>query len=257
MPILNEADALYLGDEAVDAVYLGTEKLWPSLGWSPADLGGLAVWFDASQLELADGAAVSPWPNLGSGADGIIYGFPAPYPILRWNALNGLPVVRFTTNEGRLRMTGTGVGKNYTLVYVGRKWDAASQGRVLGCNYPQSNSLWGFWGAQMDVAHEGPIGFYAPNVPRATTTEWMLYSADSGPSVDYLPRLFIDGVFKSQIWASNGDGMNGTLNISGYDATGTQETSHCEVAEVVVYDHKLSDAERVQVEDYLREKWGL
>ena len=36
MPLLNEADTLYVGDTEVDAVYLGTDKIWPS--WNPDKL---------------------------------------------------------------------------------------------------------------------------------------------------------------------------------------------------------------------------
>lgn len=46
MTTLNEGDALYLGGEAVDEVYLGTEKVWPSFAVSddfnrPDDPSGL------------------------------------------------------------------------------------------------------------------------------------------------------------------------------------------------------------------------
>jgi hypothetical protein len=72
MTVINDADKLYLGTQAVDRVYAGANLVWPS-GFSPTDLPGLRVWLDATQLALADGAPVSPWPDLsGKGNDGNI-----------------------------------------------------------------------------------------------------------------------------------------------------------------------------------------
>jgi hypothetical protein len=251
MPVLNDADALSLGTQAVAAVYAGANKVWPS-GWSPDALPGLTVWLDASQLALADGATVSPWPNLADATKpGTMVGTPAP--TVRANALKGQRVVRFTASQGRMRMTGTGVTRDWTVAYIGRYW-GTTPGRILCGNYPQSNSLWGWWTSYMDLAHEGPVGFYTPDARRPVTQEWMLYSADAASAPSYLPRFFIDGVYRSTA-PSGGGGLAGTLNISGYDATGTQETSDTEVAEVVLYNRKLSDADRQTVEDYLRGKW--
>jgi hypothetical protein len=43
------------------------------------------------------------------------------------------------------------------------------------------------------------------------------------------------------------------LNISGY--ANTEDTCDCEIAEVVLYNRKLSDSDRQTVEGYLRKKW--
>jgi hypothetical protein len=51
MPNLSEADTLYLGDQPVTAAYLGETLVWP-LAFDPLSLGGLVIWFDASQLGL-------------------------------------------------------------------------------------------------------------------------------------------------------------------------------------------------------------
>ena len=87
-----DADALYLGDQAVDAVYAGETLAWPL--WIPADLTGLVIWLDASQLGLANGAAVTTWPDL-SGAGRNLAAGQGTVPHLKTNELNGLSVVRF------------------------------------------------------------------------------------------------------------------------------------------------------------------
>jgi hypothetical protein len=68
----------------------------------PQSIAGLKVWLDASQLALADGAALASWPDLsGAGNHGAIVGTPGP--AVRANAINGQRVVRFKANEGRVR----------------------------------------------------------------------------------------------------------------------------------------------------------
>ena len=246
-PVVNTADALYFGDELVDRVYLGEERIWPG-GFSPPDLTGLKVWLDASQLGLADGVAVSPWPNLGSGPSGAMVGTPAPK--MSTVKLNGLSVVLFTASEGRLRMTGTGVHLSWTTAYVGRIVPAFAN-RLVGAIYPTGGNLpFGFHGSRWDVMYDN--GWALPDVGVSAGTTWKLYSGDGVGSTS---RLFSNGTLLST--ATTAAGWGNTFAISGYDPTGVTETSTCEVAEVVQYDRKLSDPERVQVEDYLRAKWGL
>jgi hypothetical protein len=244
---------IYVGSVEAGAIFKEEEKAWPV--WTPADFPGLSIWFDASQLGLADGAAVSPWPNLGSGADGPVIGTPAP--VVRANALNSLPVVRFAVDQGRIRMTGTGVDKDYTLVYVSRIYGYGGQ-RVVNANYPPANLLFGYWYGNRDVAYSTP-GFFTPNTQTPHTPPtypWFLYSGDGASTPSYVPRFFKNGVLLGSGPGSS-DGWMGYFNISGYQEPGTAETSECEIAEVLLYNRKLSDTERIQVEDYLRAKWGL
>ena len=248
MPLLNTASAIYLGDQEVDRVYAGSELVWPpppAAGFSPDELSGLAVWFDASKLNLSDGAAINSWPNLGSGPTGTIVGSPSP--VARTNALQGRRVARFRPSEGRLRIpSNSGVHLDWTLVYVGRLV-GPTPGRVVNATYPPNNLVVGFWNGNEDVLYDN--GF-AGNTYKPWTTDWKLYSGDGSDSPRET-RLFSDGALLGSTPTSAGWG--GTFNISGYAAT--EETCDCEVAEVVQYDRKLSDTERQQVEDYLREKW--
>ena len=261
MPLLNTADAVYLGAQAADAVYLGTEKVWPppSSGFSPDDLTGLTVWLDASQLALADGAEVEPWPNLGSGPDATNYNVSPYRPTLRATALNGLPVVRFTPGAGLRGGYALGGGPlgpyNLTLVYVARMVGPGI-GRIFTATYPGANYLVGFHTSAFECMYDN--GWVSAGVGwPALPTPWKLYGSDgSHDGTNYLTRFLINGVVQAS--AANGSGM-GTQgwNLSGYNLAGGEETCDCEVAEVLLYDRKLPDAEREQAEDYLREKWGL
>lgn len=258
MALLNTADKIYLGAVAADAVYAGATKVWPS--FSPASIAGLTVWLDASQLALADGAGVSPWPDLSGNANhGTITGTPPP--AVRANALNGKRVVRFKPNEGMVR-GNNGIGSsglpapfyNYTIMYVTRTV-GPTVGRAFSGLYPATNFLVGFHSSGMDTAYDGS-GFLVPANAYNIPTAWKLYgmtgSHDGTVAAD---TFYSNGVALGS--AGGGTGLQDKYNLSGYDATGTQESCDCEVAELVIYNHTLISTDRVKIENYLRGKWGL
>ena len=234
----------------------GTSTCSEVSGVAPAlpVLIGLAVHLDASQLVAGE---LNVWPNLGSDVDPAMIG--SPLPAVMADTLNGMPVVRFVYQGGRLRGTAPTVTTNLTVVYVVRRW-GPNVGRALTATYPGTasfNFLVGFHTSSADWMYDngdlvGAVGWVGEM--QATPTPWRLYSADATSTPSYLSRFFIDGVQTGVNWPS-GQGMGGTYNLSGYDATGTLETMDCEVAELVIYDRKLADVERISIEDYLRAKW--
>jgi hypothetical protein len=235
--------------------------------FSPSDLPGLAIWFDAAQLGLADEAEVSPWPNLANAAKpGAMVA--TPLPVVRPNGPLGQQVVRFFNAGGRVRMTATGIKWAHTLVYVARMVPGGyNAGRIICAAYPPPNYLIGWWNGYEDVGYSTTGSFFVPDARKAVTTDWKMYSGDADASPEfggagYHPRMFKDGVLLSsggQVdgYCQMGDAWWDTFNISGYGPAGAEETCDCEVAEVVLYDRKLPDADREKVEDYLRDKWFL
>jgi hypothetical protein len=223
----------------------------PLVPWTPDLQTGLNIWLDADALGLADGAAVSPWPNPGYGPDLAVVGSPAP--TVAANTLNSKPVVRFRTNEGRLRQTSTGIAYEYTLSYIVRHI-VGPPGRAMSCIYPPPNFLVGFHSSGQDTMYDN--GWIVSGTGWVSAPgPWKLYGADGKSPGGVLIRFFKDGTLLGS--ATSGAGMQGTFAISGYDASGTQETMDCEVAELVLYDNKLADADREKLEGYLSHKWGL
>lgn len=241
-PLLNEASKVRLGSEVVDRIYHGSTRLWPE--FLLTDIPGLVSWHDASQLALADGAAVSPWPNLvAGGSSGVISGSPAP--TKRDAQRNGLPVVRFINGQGIVSVTsGSGIAAEYTCFVVAHLTGTANS-RVFGS--ASLNFLIGWWGGYMDCFHLD--GWSTPNPSPAATTAWKMYSFDGTATVGC--RFFSNGTLLST--------LTGTKNFSGTYSIGGSlgENSACEVAEVIWYNNKISDANRQKVEAYLRTKWGF
>lgn len=254
MPLLNDADKLYLGTVAVDKVYCGPQLVWPSK-FDPSIIPNLTFWLDASQLTALPGADVTAWPDI-SGNNRVVNIVGTPTIRISPDLRNGNKVVRFSLNEGRVRALAIGADKDFTMVYVARMRNNAVQGRVVTTTYPPSNALFGWWGGFEDICYAG--NFLLPDTRVSQTTNWKLYSADASTTPTYQPRMFSNGTFLTGDGTINTtDGLNNLLNLSGYDANLTPESCDCEVAEVIIYSRKLSDIERQQVEAYLRTKWGM
>ena len=197
MPLLNTADAVYLGATPADAVYLGAEKVWPS-GFDPAALAGLTIWLDASQFGLADGAYVDSWPDLSTGKASTNISTAPNRPVLRAGGLNGKSVVRFAPGNG-LRWVPGGLsgeaGLNWTCVHVSRMWGAVI-GRVVSAGYPPANFALGYHGGFEDKAYME--GWTYPDVSRPQTADWHLYTCAEEGVIGLVKAWFYrNGVFLS------------------------------------------------------------
>lgn len=245
MALLKDATKVYAGTQPVKAVYQGATKVWP-IGFRPNDISGLVTWLDAQNY------SVGSWPNGGSGPAVTIPGAPAP--TVSVNQLNGMPLVRFTTGEGRVRSTWPYPVLDWTLVYLVR-WVGPGVGRSWTVLYPPSNLLVGLHTSQPDTMYDNGTWVVAGTGWNWWTPgpgPWRMYGADSQSPGGV--ALFIDGTQVGARTEVQGYGLDNGWGLSGY-GTGTEETMDIEVAELVLYNRKLSDAERKQVEAYLQEKW--
>lgn len=232
---------------------IGGEDVAPP--FVPTDIAGLSVWLDASQLALADGAAVSPWPNLvAGGSNGTV--MRAPAPVLKTNILNGKSIVRMTAEEGRFVWNGTtGVSSPWTMVFIARdRTVRINPARIVGATYPPMNLIFGFYGAEADVFYAGAFG----GTSKPTVAgQWEMYSsvcADaSGGTIDFWSKsVALPGL------SGGGQTWNNSLILGGYDFNGTDnQQADADYAELLLYNRGLSDPERQSVEAYLRAKWGL
>lgn len=247
----NLSATVALNDVTVSAVVRVDVDVPVSVGeWSPDMLSGLNVWLDASQLGLANNAPVTAWDNLSGGTDPTIVG--TPEPVMKTATLNGLPVVRFTGNEGRLRSSG-GPTLDYTITYVVRQW-GSTPGRAFSSQYPPTNYLLGYHTSAQDTMYDNGwvstgSGYGTPPGP------WKMYGAHATAALG--SRFFKDGAIIANQTPALAQGIGGTWALSGYSSTGLEETGDFEVAEFVMYDVRLAGTDRQMLEGYLAWKWGL
>ena len=252
MTTINQAEAVRLGSQKASRVYLGSTLVWEQ--FKPTDYTGCKIWLDASSLNLTNGQAVAAWPNLAGTPNPTMLGTPAP--TFQANALNVImPVVRTTQGQGRYWFTGTGVDKDWTLIYVGRKWQLRG-GRNVAAQDTAANLLVGFHATEMDVAYIE--AWLTSSTTPVATTAWKLYSADSTSVA--VARFFINGSLYASGSATPLKGWGGTLMMSGYTTAAdvaVSQQADCEVAELIQFNRKLTDVERQKIEGYLKKKWGV
>lgn len=223
------------------------------LGFSPAQITGLRAWFDASQIAgLADGDPVNTWADASGGGNDATKGvFSAP--TLKLNQLNGRAVVRFVAASAqalRARYTQVGGGgAPWTMMVVARQTGGADE-RVVGAIYPDTSNWLLGWHTSFGEG-EGYYNGGFVGAGGAVTNTFRQFTGKGDGATGY---FYAEGTLTGS--ASPHENPNGSIAFSGYDGSGgTSELSNCEIAEVILYDGALSDADRGLVETYLNEKY--
>jgi hypothetical protein len=264
MPLIEDATKVYVGTQQVSKIYIGTDLVWETSEFSPDQITGLGLWLDASQLALANGATVSPWPDLsGAGRNAAVVDTA---PVYRATAFNGHPTVEFVGGTGlvqRLQVAGLGTalsGKTQYTMFLVLNAHTLSQSPAIGdaptgaayewlLEYDTAGGL--FWshgnGKYRSYAAVTTVNtphlltlHHTPSGPRLyrTSTEMTSYTlGPSGDTAQTVPSLGADFLLTGY--------FNGALGFDGF------------LSEVLWYDHALTTTERVNVETYLKTKWGL
>jgi len=211
-------------------------------GFSLGAIPGLAGWYDASQLTLADGALVNPWPDLSGNGRHLesrpanVAGSP---PSCKTNGLNGMRVVHYTTNGDNVLTNFSAGGGAYGHFFLVAKFAANA--------FPDYNGLLGAIDQYLLIGTAGSTVWYPPG--------------GGGTGLEYRKDGVLDPGLSApmQQWAHLSlcrDQQYTSFSLQiGLDRIYPPRYWHGDVAEIVAYDHKLSAVERQQVENYLYSKW--
>jgi len=213
---------------------------------APKSIPGLTLWLDAdAPSTITQATGVSQWNDKSGSGNNVVQATGSKQPAYVQSVLNGKPVLRFTNASAQTMTTSTNFISPVSVIYIARQ-TGGTNGRVLtGVN---NNWLLGFWGGSHAQAYFE--GWVSPAGGTPSTTNWYIESAvETGALSSY----YENGV---QI-ASNAGGVAGPNGLSLVGMGGVSEFSDADIAEIVVYNRALSDAERQKIEGYLAAKWGL
>ena len=216
----------------------------PELGGVTA---GLQVWYDASTLSLNDGEQVTAWADRsGNGRDLVSW---TGTPTFETNEINGLPAVRFDADNENLQLANpanTYFAADVFLVF--RSGNGANFGPDWGApigvkDGDDNDRMWmfqpgedRFWDQELPsaVRRNGSAVSSANNFDMGgiDASQYMVLQVTAGPNNGTQTREYIVGT-RTDAWAN----------------------SRFDTAEVIVYDHVLSDTERLAVEAYLTDKY--
>lgn len=223
--------------------------------WTPIDLGAtFLAWYDASLLTGSDNDQVAAWADSSGNGNNLSQGTAGLRPLLRTAFQNGKNVLEFPdATEHRFTVPNIFSGKSSgSCFHVVQGYDDASH-----------SGGWDGWGTDPTNANHSPFsdgniydGFGSTlrkscGNPTPSMAGWRIVGRHSAAS-DY--KIFIDA---TQLFSTgtNTVGFHAAPKIGGNNVAGFHFQGH--VAEYILVDSVLAQADRERVEGYLAHKWGL
>lgn len=221
--------------------------------WDPTQIAGLQVWLDASQIVgLNDGDAVAQWDDESGNGLHAYQSVAERKPVYKTNIVDGKPVVRFNGTTAVLNVWNAGIGLTEATAFIVLKAD----------NDPaidsQHSGLWAWTNSGNASAYPTDGGVLQDNFASATR-----HDVDPTPS---LAAWRVYSVRASSEWTNWLDGNQllstaHTFSIPDSGEIGGRFTygNHFDgdIAEFLLFESALSEADRQDVEGYLADKYGL
>lgn len=239
---------------------------------TPATISNLQAWFKADSLALSDGAAVGTWTESSPNAYAATQAVAGQKPIYKANIVNGLPVVRFSSASSQYLDLGTVLGKpaNFTTFAVYQTTDASTRQDAFGSidsSYTGAKG-WGLLDLNNSAAGCLAHGWASdgtnsawPRALSAITANTFYYTASAYVSGGTSSVPYINGVTPAYTVAGGTTpaSNSGTAYSFSLGRAGAYNGNYFsgDLAEVIIYNKALSNAERAQVEAYLKNKYGL
>ncbi|MGD1848073.1 MAG: hypothetical protein ACFB10_21980, partial [Salibacteraceae bacterium] len=233
--------------------------------WLRADAG---VYTDAGVTLATDNQPVQEWHDQSSQGSKFRQTTPASRPTYKTSFVNGYPAIQLDGVDDFIgtSINGGDLSEDFTVFIIGRfgnlnqpanDWDfmICVGGGYVGTNKSLSISRTpGNYpgGANRYFTYDG--GGYK----FGQTVEGQKWSVFSEKYFTALPRhkAWADGTQSTVSGASGTLQTNGLFEIGRY-TSGNNQHFKGEVAEVIVYDYALNDAERIAVQNYLASKYDL
>jgi fibronectin-binding autotransporter adhesin len=205
-------------------------------------VAGAARWFDASNLGLTNGEAITQWNDLSGNNAHAVNGTGLRLPTYTTNAVNGLGAVTCTGNFGN----DTG---QYLL-------------------FARDSSIWTvfsvFKGGSFLLTDSGSVyHFHRPSNNNAASPLWdSVYASDNIKNgTTYVNGVAVNGTTYAMPTVLN-NGFNlvevltiGNVTADGFNRDRVYHSGNQSHGEVLIYDRVLTENERLQNEAYLSRKW--
>jgi hypothetical protein len=224
--------------------------------FSPSDISGLVLWLDADAIEgLNDGDPVTTWEDQSGQGHDFAQPTASAKPTYQTNELNGKPIVRFDGTDDFLRRTDNDVGAfgtdPFSIFIVIQTTDSTA--RILlkeneagggdGLYIYGDGNDYLYWNGTTGIAiGASDSSFHLIAVTRSGT--------GAGGLVPYYDAA-------AQTAGTESRTLSGTTTL--YIGTTNDDPVYLagDIAEIIIYDSALSQANRESVEDYISNKYGI
>jgi hypothetical protein len=230
----------------------------PTSPFTPGALPGLALWYDAAALSLADGAAVAAWPDRsGGGHDATVAGTGHPT-YRRGGGPNGTPCLAFDGSPNALAVPAaalSGLAAGEVWIVLRDAADPPADG-TRSCPYglgsslafshiPFSNGL--IYDDFGSTARKGAIAY-----PAGALAQWSIYSATSAPGLwsNRLAGVPLSATTDNAVGWSPAPQIGCSVSPSLTSYTGR-------IAEFVLLGRVATEAEEAAMTSYFHSQYGL
>lgn len=228
--------------------------------WTPADLGNLWGWYDATVgVTDAGSGAVSQWADQSGNGHHFTQGTAGSRPTTGTHTLNSLNVIAFDGSSDFLEYTASPtVWQDYigwAAVFIKTGAPVGFEAGPLTATYGNSGRPLDVWGSSRYVGTS------------AYGSGWTDISSQTSACV-----LLFEGDRVGSTWAERKDGASVTSSSDAGIGSGWSTTSQIltmasrddnatyfrgDIAEIVVWDGSaISGSDRTSLEGYLKAKWG-
>jgi hypothetical protein len=228
-------------------------------GWTPSNLkaGKLHAWFKADSISGSDGNAVTSWADSSGNGNTANQVVSARQPTLQTRELNAKSVVRFDgTNDilsdGDVAALDVGTGDIWMAAVFKSTDDSGAQ-----FFFEKGNSEFGLATTAAGVLQFRMGG--STNIPKQSAGNWSrtAFVMVTASRVSGTCSGFVDGTASTTTGTTNtGSISNSSVLDLGAAAVGGQPMTG-DIAEVLVGGATLRTKERLRIEGYLAEKYGL
>lgn len=234
----------------IEATAAAGSPVYPAL--TPDDVSNLAGWWKADAIDgLADGDPVASWVD-SSGANNP-FTEATNKPTYQTSELNGLPIVRFDATNDVLA-SALSVSNPFTVIMV-----AKSNQAFYAANPPtrwlQGSNNW-LLGVGKNSGDRDNVnvynGAFIQTLANVVATQgFNIYSLkQSNPDT----TLWVNSQIKQ--FRSADPSAPGTLYLGGGGTTPSQ-LANADIAELIVYSRLITETERIQVEQHLKNKYAI
>lgn len=242
---------------------LASNSVTPSVG-PVAGLPPLALWLDANQLGLANGANVTSWTDKsGNGRNGVSSGtgyttFTAPTFLAAW--ANSKPAVSFSGNGQALTLAGLTaelIGPDASIIIIGACTSLTNSGSQANQQLltNQRYVAQPLWDDQSGLSVNTSGGnFNAVSAGGLTGSSAITLSAKTILSIDLPGYLYTNGAKGTKRLSSLASTK--TPFVIGSNTNGVTLAYTGAVAEVIVTPQQLTQAQRWALEAYAATKYG-
>lgn len=229
--------------------------------FAPTDVTGLKVWLKADSLGLADGTAVSSWADSSGLSNHFTQATGANQPICKTGIINALPVVRF--------MSGGGAQHFLSATLSAQTAAEAFIVVQIAADPPLTSAEAGLWTFKSTNISATFFPFTDGTVYDGFATTARKTTVNPTPSLAAAFRLYnvisVSGEWTSKLdttqlftTATNTVAFATTALLGKSDGSGSGDGYlRGDVAELIIFDNKISAGNRTAIEAYLKAKYAL